>query len=87
MVPVCLAKKKKKKGRNDLSGYKQCLDFLVHLGGPEETRQVQVCDGFLLSDLIFNILIFNLKVMCSILSYRLLKSKAIKSTKCFSSGR
>lgn len=25
--------------------------------------------------------------MCSILSYRLLKSKAIKSTKCFSSGR
>lgn len=33
-VPVCLAKKKKK-GRNDFSGYKQCLDFLVHLEDPE----------------------------------------------------
>ena len=34
-VPECLAKKKKrKKGRNDLSEYKQCLDFLEHLRRP-----------------------------------------------------
>ena len=32
-VPVCLAKNKK--GSNDLSGYKQCLDFLVYLGDPQ----------------------------------------------------
>lgn len=66
-VPVCLAKKKKgrKEKRNDLSEYK-VLRFLIAPGGPEVTGQVQVRDGFLLSDLIFNILIFNPKAMCLI---------------------
>lgn len=67
LVPVCLAKKKKgKKERNDLGEYEQCLDFLKHLETLSKPGRFKSCDGFLLSNLIFNILIFNPKAMCLI---------------------
>lgn len=53
---------------------------------PWINKQVSVSDALLLSNLIFNILIFNPKAVCSP-SYRILKREAIKSTKCFGSGR
>lgn len=61
------------------------LGFLSVPKRPWINKQVSVSDGLLLSNLIFNILIFNPKAVCS-LSYRILKTEAIKSTKCLGSG-
>lgn len=73
VVPVCLAFKiKQKKENNDLSEYQTVFGFLSVPQRPWVNKQVSVSDGLPLSNLIFNILIFNPKAVCS-LSYRILK--------------